>query len=241
MRKGMKDARAKVYKALLASPGLKGGQRVRDVSDAKVSSQRAKVSEFGYEKAQHRRIDRAPTLTMNELHRAPELRGIDFDDRPADIQKLESDQEKRNARELARQRNQEQLARDYVQPTPPVTYNKHEKGIILKKIKEENPLVDKKKITKLYNAMTTAKKNEVLQAGKAVKVLTRERKEQAIKEEKQVARKAKEDATKVRQANRKEAAAKVKEDAKKIKQAIKEEAKKIKEKASKKKKQYGTF
>lgn len=90
MRKGMKEARAKVYKSLLAPPGLKGGQRARDVSDVKVSSQRRQVAKSGYEAPEHRlksdKIQylqseaekRVPELVKYSLERAPELRAINF-------------------------------------------------------------------------------------------------------------------------------------------------------------------
>ena len=109
MRKGMKDARAKVHKALLASPGLKGKQSARDVSDTKVSLQRRQVAKSGYEAPEHRlqseklqylqtqAEERVPELIKNSIERAPELRTLNFEKALARQTKADAEQEIRNA------------------------------------------------------------------------------------------------------------------------------------------------
>ena len=150
----------------------------REGSDKKIDTQRAKVAQFGYERAEHRAKENAPAFipfvpTMNQLHRAPELRGIDFDERPADIRELER---------MRRIHVEPEAGRVVVRDN----YDPVSKGIIRKQMEMEHPGMDKKGLTRLYNSMPADEKTRLLEEGRIMKHTAKTAKEAEKKKERAV-------------------------------------------------------
>jgi len=150
----------------------------REGSDKKIDTQRAKVAQFGYERAEHRAKENAPAFipfvpTMNQLHRAPELRGINFDERPADIRELER---------MRRIQVEPEAGRDVVRDN----YDPVSKGIIRKQMEMEYPGMDKKGLTRLYNSMPADEKIRLLAEGRTMKHTAKTTKEAEKKKERAI-------------------------------------------------------